>query len=395
MKILSALNAFKGAPHNVSTLNEALGEELRKLGHEVEVFPIADGGDGTLDAFKFNLHRSPEVKVEEMKSSVQDPLGRPVEANWLWINGDRPKAIIEFAQASGIALLKQEERHPPISSSFGTGELIREALELGAKEIVITLGGSATIDGGIGMMAALGAKFKNKNDTELSPRAANMKNIESIDLSRVKKTLGDSRLIFLSDVKTPLRSDPGEENVMLYADQKFPSIGDFSVPKNNLDNGFDQLAQLIDKEAGSKVSREESTGAAGGAAYIPRALLRASSKSGIKHLSEIFGLKEKIQESELIITGEGFLDRQTLEGKAPAELIRLVKELNEKDGKNRKLVVICGDADGKINWKAKGIDLVIKLKQEGQSITTSIKNTLKNLRAVVKNRIKDIEDLIK
>jgi len=390
MNILSATNAFKGSPRNVIHLNDAIAEELRNGGHTVETFPIADGGDGTLTAFQANLGNARVV----MESTILDPLGRSIDAEWLYIPKNsgivsEDTALIELARASGLALLKTEERNPLVANTRGTGQLIVDAICHDCKKIELSVGGSGTVDAGMGLMVALGVKFYDEEGRELLPNGANLEKIRSIDISIAEGWLKGRKIEFLSDVKTPLRNpDPHGNNVMLYTTQKFSNPnGNNNVGKEILNRGMDNIARIVDGIAGRPASTEKSTGAAGGAPYMPIALLRASVVSGIDRMAKMFNLEDRVERADIVITGEGFLDEQTLEGKGPAKLI----ELGRKH--NKKVVVVCGGADDNITWKNHGVDLVIKINPPDTDLQTSIANTEPFLREAIRANMAKIEAL--
>jgi glycerate kinase len=386
MKILAALNAFKESPDNVVNLNNGLAETLQTAGHTVEISPIADGGDGTIDAISFHINAQDQ---EEKISQVKDPLGRDIQAKWLHLP-PKKTAIIEMAKASGLSLVAIKDRNPFAASSYGTGQLIQAALDEGCKNILVTLGGSATIDAGMGMLKALGAVFKDIYDNELTGNGADLGKVASINLEAVKRTLGQANLIFLCDGKLSfLPQNETERGVVACAIQKFNN------PDNILDDEMQTLKQgvhhyttVVDAMAQRNSSQENYTGAAGGLAYTSVAALIASAFNGFEHLSKMFSLEDQVKATDLVITGEGRLDQSSFEGKAPGELVRLAK----KHGK--KVIFLCGSMHENLDWRKLGIDLVIPIKPPEMGLPEAIKKTLELIKNAVQSKLKEITSLV-
>lgn len=364
MRALLALGAFKEAPTNVIELNRILADELRKReGIEPTIFPIADGGDGTLDTI--NFHASIEgTRYQERFLEVSGPLVKKVRAKWLHNPKDN-SAIIELAQASGISLVKQKDRDPLKSTTFGTGELILDAIKHGSKTIYLTVGGSATIDAGIGLLAALGAKFYDHKKNKLTASVENLEKIATIDIEPVRNKLKGIKLIILVDGPGCFfnnESDKPVRDLLSTAIQKFPD------PENpdaeqllQLRRGLQNIATVVDKLAGKKLSTSDSSGASGGVPFILKALLGIEVVLGSEFISQRFNLSKAIETSEVIITGEGFLDESSLRTKSQSRIIQLAKALGKR------LIFFCGgyqrqSSQGQeIDWKALGIDQIIKI----------------------------------
>jgi glycerate kinase len=387
ISFLAASNAFKNSPLDVIRVNKVIAEELRAKGHEVKESPIGDGGTDTLDAFAGNLGASAQL----MTSRVLDPFGRRISAQWLHIP-ESSTAIIESAKATGLTVIKPDERNPLEASTYGTGELIIDALDSGCKNLKLTVGGSATVDAGMGMMKALGVVFKDESHGFLDPKGSNLKDIREIEIITAVAKLQGINIEFLSDVQTPLRSSvPDGENVMLYTKQKFRDDASFQAGREILDQGMDNIANIVDEMARKKkarriASQEPTTGAGGGTPYIPLALFGATTYSGIERFAEMFDLEGKIQAADVVITGEGRLDKQTLEGKGPAEVIRLAKN------HDKKVIVVCGSAEDR-NWKDHGVDLVIKINPNDLPLAEAIAKTEELLRAAIRANMSLIEAL--
>lgn len=378
-KTLVAMNAFKDAPDDVVAINKAAAKVLEGLGHTAKICPVADGGTGTLEAFQYHAESK---GGQEQETIVEDPVGRDVKAKWLHLPDDKT-AIIAMEKASGLPLVEIEKRNPLVTSSYGTGQLIQAAINKGCKTILLTIGGSATVDGGIGMLKALGAEFKDASGGELMGSGSDLEYVASINLDKVKQTLGDVKIVVLSDVKNSWKAEDPDKMVLAFAAQKFPKRGDFSgEAKATLERGVENFAKVVDALAGREASKETSTGAAGGLAYIPVAALGTKVSGGFDHLEKMFSLEAQVQDSDVVITGEGRLDKTTLEGKAPNEMITLAR-------KHKKPVVfICGSADPDINWKDHGIDMVIEIKPETMSLPEAVKNTS----SLIENNLRDADN---
>ncbi len=356
-KILIAPNAFKHSLTAIETA-ETIKSALQSISGELsfELLPIADGGDGTIDILNFSYPGSKFVKAQ-----VHDPLMRGIESSWLlW---DENTAIVELAKASGIALLKQDELNPFWANTYGTGELILSALDKGCKKIIITVGGSATVDGGMGVLEALGVRFEDKKKHKVKPGGGFLHSIEKISLSHIDKRIKNCEISLLCDVKIPLTGDKGA--VQKFATQKGAKEGEKVI----LEQGMKHFVKVTKQYTGSDFELEPMVGAAGGVAFSLKAFLNASLFPGFLYVANLISLEEKIKKSDLVITGEGNLDNQSLMGKGVIELAKLAK----KHGK--KVIVLCGDYDRNINWKEHSVEHVIEINPQGLPLEESLKNT--------------------
>lgn len=290
MKIIVAIDSFKNCMTSKEA-NHAASEGICHIMPDAEVVQIAvsDGGEGFLEAF---LTAIGGILVEV---SVRDPLMRTVHAKYL-LNGD--KAVIEMAQASGLTLLANEERNPMLATSYGTGQLVADAVRRGAKHIIVGLGGSATSDAGVGMLRAL---------TDTFAKGGKWDNI---------KALENVRFIIASDVKNPLCGNNGAAHV--FAPQKGASPQDILV----LDERARKFAEMSTRHFGFDRSEAEGAGAAGGLGYAFLQYMNAECKSGIELLLETINYSEIVKDANLVITGEGSADRQTLMGKLPMGILQ-------------------------------------------------------------------------
>ena len=288
MKVIIAIDSFKGCLTSKEA-NGAAAEGIRGACPDAEIVevPVSDGGEGYMEAFRAAVGG----RLEEV--TVRDPLMRPVVAKYL-LQGDM--AVIEMAQASGLTLLKEEERNPMLTTSYGTGQLVADAVGKGTKHIVVGLGGSATSDAGIGMLRALVDAFKNEMWDDI-------------------EAFKDVTFTIASDVKNPLYGEQGAAHV--FAPQK----GATPEMVLALDGRAKRFAEVSAKHFGYDCSQKPGAGAAGGLGYAFLQYLHAESKSGIQLLLDTIDFKRLVADADLIITGEGSADRQTLMGKLPMGIL--------------------------------------------------------------------------
>lgn len=287
--------------------------------------PLADGGDGLLEIITH--YTAAEMRVED----VQNPLSRPVRAGWL-LSQDGRTAFIEMAKASGLQLLDSSQYNVMGSSTYGTGQLIGTAIRCGAKEVILGIGGSATNDGGIGMAAALGYRFLDGNGKELAPAGGSLLQITRIETPQNKVWEG-IRIRIACDVKNPLCGPLGATRV--YGPQKGASAEEVEI----LEAGMVNLAGVLKRDLGMDLTDTEGAGAAGGLGAGCLAFLGAELVRGVDLVMEYSKAAQHIQDADWVITGEGKMDGQTLQGK----LVAGIAELGRQSGK--KVIAICGTLD--------------------------------------------------
>lgn len=311
-KIIIIPDSFKGSLSSLEVCN-AIEEGILKVFKNIEIkkIPIADGGEGTVDSVLY----ATGGKIK--KVNVRNPLGEIIKAKYGII--DNNKAVIEMAEASGLTLIK--EKNPLKSSTYGTGELIKYAIENGIKEILIGIGGSATNDCGIGMANALGYRFLDKDKKELEAIAENMIKIAEIDDSNVDKKIFDIKINVACDVKNPLYGKDGA--TAIYGTQKGVNKESFDI----LDNGLKNIAKLVKEKFNKEIDYIEGSGAAGGLGGGLIAFCNAELKSGIDAILDIIDFENEIKDASLIITGEGAIDGQTKKGKVPVGISRRAKNI--------------------------------------------------------------------
>jgi len=294
-----------------------------KQGVNVFKIPLADGGEGTADIL------SGFFDAKKVNIVVNNPIFNKVKICYFYSEKNNT-AIIDLASASGLQLLEISEQNPLYTSSYGTGEIILDALKKGAKKIIIGLGGSATNDCGIGAANAIGYKFLNSKGVELQPIGKNLINISKIDDTKVTSLLNDVEIIALYDVENKLFGKNGAAHV--FAKQKGANNEEIEI----LDKGLRNVAQIINLQYKKDISIVEGGGAAGGFGAGSFAFLNSNLVQGSKLVFHTLNIDDYIKESDLIITGEGKFDLQSLDGKVVGELIK------KADFYKKDIIVVCG-----------------------------------------------------
>ena len=338
MKILIAPDKFKGtlnAREVAQNIAKGLLDVMRDA--QIEIVPMADGGEGTAEAIC-------EARGGSwLECKAHDPLGREIDARYGWIDQEK-LAVMEMSEAAGMRRLSESERDPIRATTFGVGEMILDATKRGANKIIIGLGGSATNDGGFGMARALGFRFlgeplwndglgsrRNLNVTAGKPSFLGPQQelagavIELAGLRRIERPKGlkAPAIIAAVDVKNPLLGENGATQV--FGPQKGASPSDL----DNLERALTRLADVVASEFGFDYRNEAGVGAAGGLGFGLLSFCGATIRPGFEVVAEAVGLEAKMKDADLVITGEGSLDRQTLEGKTPAGVARLARKLGK------------------------------------------------------------------
>ncbi len=313
--ILAAPDSFKGSL-SAARAARALAEGVRRVlpAEEVLEVPLADGGEGTVEALLASLGG------KKVSARVQGPQGEPVDA-FFGLLEDGETAVVEMAAASGLPLVPPEKRDILQASTFGTGELVRLALEEGARRIVVGLGGSATCDGGAGMAQALGFSLLDGKGRELPPGGGPLVRLARIDPSGRHPALEKVRIVAACDVQNPLLGPRGAARV--FAPQKGAGPEEVEI----LEKGLRRLAEALRDQLGRDVADLPGAGAAGGLGAGLAGFFGASLEPGFELVARAVGLEEKIRGARLVLTGEGRLDAQTSMGKAPLGVIRLAGKM--------------------------------------------------------------------
>ena len=312
MKIVIAPDSFKeslSAPEVAQAI--ARGWLAVYPDAEIALCPMADGGEGTVDAVLA------ATGGERRELTVQGPLATQVQAHWGWL-GDGT-AVIEMAAASGLHWVPSAQRDARVTSSYGTGELIRAALDAGATRIILGLGGSATNDGGSGLLRALGARFLDAGGNELRPGGAALAKLQRVDLSALDARLHDVQVDVAADVDNPLCGPRGASAVF------GPQKGANPAQVEELDAALARMAEVVSEALGEDFSNFPGVGAAGGLGFAAKAFFDARFRPGVELVAELSGLAEAVAGADLVITGEGRLDAQSLHGKTPVGVARVAQ----------------------------------------------------------------------
>ena len=314
MKIVIAPQAFKGSI-SAMEVSKAIQEGVINVFPDSEIIlcPVADGGDGTLET----LVESTGGSINE--TTVTGPIGSPVRALW-GAMGDQKTAVIEMARTSGLALLTLDERDPLNATTFGLGEIILSALDAGFRDFIIGIGGSATNDAGAGMAQALGIRLLDKTDTEIPVGGAALQNLRTIDISKLDNRILNSDFQVACDVNNPLTGPEGA--AAIYGPQKGASKQQIDI----LDKALSNLSSIIKKDIGKEVSEIPGAGAAGGLGAGIMAFMDGNLRTGVDIVLDKVGLDSLLDSADLVITGEGGLDFQTVYDKAPIGVAKMAQK---------------------------------------------------------------------
>ena len=315
MNILIAPDKFKGAL-NAREAAENIAKGLLDVlpDAQVEIVPMADGGEGTAEAV------CDARGCSWVECKAHDPLGRKIDARYGWIDQEK-LAVMEMSEAAGMQRLSESERDPIRATTLGVGEMILDAIQRGAKQIIIGLGGSATNDGGFGMARALGYRFAFEHEDEQDRQSV----IELMNLARIQRPedLEFPKIVAAVDVRNPLLGEDGATRV--FGPQKGASKDDL----DNLERALMKLADIVAREFGFDYRNEPGAGAAGGLGFGLLSFCSGTIQPGFQVVAEAVHLEAKMKDADLVITGEGSLDRQTLEGKTPSGVARLARKLHK------------------------------------------------------------------
>ncbi|AYN68229.1 glycerate kinase [Euzebyella marina] len=314
MKFVIAPDKYKDSLTGFEFCN-CVEKGIRQVLNDAEIvkMPLADGGDGTIDVVQHY------IKGSKVQLTVKDPLFRPITTSYLYSEEEKI-AYIEMAEASGLKILAKNERNCMYTTTYGTGELILHALDKGAEEIILGIGGSATNDGGIGMATALGFKFLDSFGNELKPTGENLQHIYSIDKSFVHHRLNEVSVKVACDVTNPFYGENGA--AYIYGAQKGASPSEIKF----LDQGLRNLAKLVEDIMDLNLQEVSGAGAAGGFGGGAIAFLNGQLESGINMVKHLANFDEAIIGADWIITGEGQLDGQTLSGKTIDGVVQSAKQ---------------------------------------------------------------------
>ncbi|UUN86075.1 glycerate kinase [Pseudomonas extremorientalis] len=344
MKIIIAPDSFKDSL-SAEGVAQAIAEGLAQVWPDAELVqcPMADGGEGTVDAVLA------ACKGQLRHHVVRGPLGTAVEAHWGWL-ADSHTAIIEMAEASGLQLVPPGQRDACTTTTHGTGELIRAALDAGAERIILAIGGSATNDGGAGAMQALGVQLFDADDQPLAPGGLALARLARISLEHLDPRLAQVRFEIAADVNNPLCGPHGASAI--FGPQKGANPEQVQQLDAALGRFADHCANMLSKD----VRDEPGSGAAGGLGFAAKAFFGAQFRAGVEVVAELVGLDAAVRGADLVITGEGRFDAQTLRGKTPFGVARIARQHKVP------VIVIAGTlGDGYEQMYAHGVDAAFAL----------------------------------
>ena len=373
MHIVIAPDKFKGSL-TARELCQVIKQGIKRFNQAIEVtqLPLADGGEGTLDLL------IPLLNLATIEMTVHDPLFRPVAA-YYGMKGTT--AYIEMAKASGLALLAEEERDALRTTSHGTGELIRHALERGAREIYVLIGGSATNDAGIGMAQALGYRFLDRHGTLLTPAGQELINVATIAADQRVAELDQAVVRVISDVDNPLYGPTGAAQV--YGPQK----GATAEAVEQLDRGLQNIADQMFALTGTDVRDRPGAGAAGGFGAGAMAFLGAELLPGIDTIMKLRGASSAIRQSDLVISGEGKVDAQTLHGKVVKGVGAVCQQYGVPLG------VVCGTLEaGEHELRQLGVWRAYAVKEKAMTLAEAMHRAEERVEALAYQLVKEFQE---
>ncbi len=357
MNILIASDSFKDCLSS-REVAQNIEKGIRRILPEanIKILPVADGGEGTVEAL-VDATGGKIIRVE-----VHDPLMRKIES-FFGMLGDNNTAVIEMAAASGIELLKEDERNPWITTTFGTGELIRHALDMGCRKLVIGIGGSATTDGGTGMARALGGMFMDSKGKQTGYGGGALSSLAEIDLTKLDSRLKKSEVLVACDVDNPLYGPKGA--AYIYSPQK----GADRLMVKKLDENLRHFADKIQEVLDIDLQKIKGSGAAGGLGAGLKVFLNAQLKPGFEIIKNIVKLEKQIKKADIVITGEGRIDYQTQFGKTPYGVAQAAVKYNKP------VIAIAGSLGERIEeLYDKGFGYIVPITDKPMDIEYSMKN---------------------
>ncbi|MEP7231180.1 MAG: glycerate kinase [Ginsengibacter sp.] len=374
MKIIVAPDKFKGSIKSIEVC-QAIKKGILEADNTIEtlIFPMADGGDGFAEVLKYYLH------TETQFVKTVDPLGRDISASYEWSKKDLV-AIIELAAASGLVILKKEERNPMITSTFGTGLLIMDAIKRGANKIILGIGGSATNDAGIGILAAMGFIFLDGENNMIPASGENLCRIEKIIPPNI---LPKVKVEIACDVTNTLYGPEGAAYIFS------PQKGATPEQVKKLDDGLKHFSKIIENETGKNLSIIPGTGAAGGIAAGLIAFLNVSLIEGTELIINASCIKTFLDEADFVITGEGKLDHQSFGGKTISAITSIAQE------KNIPVAAICGQLElTEIECRQSGLSIAVEIKEALMSEEESIRMAATLIKEKTKSLVPLLKDII-
>lgn len=371
MKIVIAPDSFKGslsAKQVAACIQHGLKVSFPQATYEV--IPMADGGEGTMQALV------DATNGEIFSKKVKNPLGLLTDAKY-GILGDQETAVIEMAQASGLQYVNSETANPLITSTYGTGELIKAALNRDIKRIIIGLGGSATNDGGAGMAQALGVKLLNIAGNELEPGGGNLNRLIKIDSTNIDPRLKNIEIILASDVTNPLTGPDGASKIF------GPQKGGTPEMIEKLDHNLHHFASVVKRDLGTDFENYPGSGAAGGLGFGLLSFTNAKLKSGVEVVLENSKFREKAKNADIVFTGEGGTDYQTQFGKTPFGVAKAAKEV----APNAPVIILTGNIGKGVEslYASNKIDAIFSTESGAKNLATAIKDSKHDITQTAEN----------
>lgn len=372
-RIVVASDSFKGSLSSMQVA-DAVEQGVHEVSPSCKVIKVnvADGGEGTVEALLDTLGGQMQTVI------VSDPLGRPISASY-GILADGVTAVMEMSAASGLPLLSVEERNPMKTSTYGTGEMINDALSKGCRKFLVGIGGSATNDGGMGMLTALGFRFIDADGKVLNGTGENMSEVQKIDARYVPEPVGDSEFIVACDVDSPFYGPKGAAYVFS------PQKGADAAIVEELDRGMRHFADVISRSMNKDIAEIPGAGAAGGLGGGFLAFLNARLERGVEMVLDAIHFDDIIKGADLVITGEGRVDFQTLTGKTPFGVMRRARK------QDIRVAAIGGSVALSDNDDVSGFDMILQATPEGMPLSQAMqpKVAMENVSAAAERMIKE------
>ena len=368
MKIVIAPDSFKESLDALAVAKAIEAGFKRVFPHaQYDLIPMADGGEGTVQS----LVDATQGRIERV--SVTGPLGECVRA-FFGVSGDGKTAFIEMSAASGLHLVPVAQRNPLTTTSYGTGELIKAALDQGAKHIILGLGGSATNDAGAGMLQALGVRFLDAQGRSVAWGGAALASLVQMDLSQLDARLADIRIQVACDVDNPLCGVRGASAVF------GPQKGATPAQVTQLDAALAHFSSVVVQQTGRDIANIAGAGAAGGMGGGLMLLPHAQLQSGVQIVAEAVRLAERLRDADLVITGEGRMDGQSIHGKTPIGVARVAKQFDKP------VIALVGSlGEGYEAVYAHGIDAVFPIIRQAGDLAGALKQAQGNLMSCAEN----------
>ena len=372
-RIVVASDSFKGSLSSMQVA-DAVEQGVHEVSPSCKVIKVnvADGGEGTVEALLDTLGGQMQTVI------VSDPLGRPISASY-GILADGVTAVMEMSAASGLPLLSVEERNPMKTSTYGTGEMINDALSKGCRKFLVGIGGSATNDGGMGMLTALGFRFLDADDRALDGIGENMSKVQKIDVQAVPNAVAESVFIVACDVDSPFYGPEGAAYVFS------PQKGADAAIVEELDRGMRHFADVISRSMNKDIAEIPGAGAAGGLGGGFLAFLNARLERGVEMVLDAIHFDDIIKGADLVITGEGRVDFQTLTGKTPFGVMRRARK------QDIRVAAIGGSVALSDNDDVSGFDMILQATPEGMPLSQAMQPevAMENVSAAAERMIKE------